>query len=188
MLTTDKIITTSDYWDKIYSGNNNNAKVDASNTKRVSTFDRFNIVVAHAEGPSILGVGSGHAHIEKRIKALHKDWHVVASDQSEEAMKVANYEPYIITSAYHLPCAEKEFDTIIATQMLEYLEFPDKFLTEAKRAAKNFLCTVPKGEMKSWSQLRIYDSNNLIEFLSQYGNIETFEVHESLLLAKIKFV
>src|ERR1044072_3125911 len=123
MLTKDKTITTRQYWNKIYSGNNNNAPVDASNTKRVSTFDRFDIVVKHAQGPNVLGVGSGHAHIEKRIKALHKDWNVVASDQSEEAEKVANYEPYIITSAYNLPFLDKSFDTVIATQMLEYLEF-----------------------------------------------------------------
>lgn len=187
MLTKDKVITTPQYWNKIYSGNNNDAKVDASNTKRTSTFDRFDIVVKHAEGPNILGIGSGHARIEARIKALHKDWNVIASDQCEAARKVANYNPYLIIDAYKIGFGEKEFDTVIATQMMEYLEFPDKFLNECKRVSKKFLCTVPLGEMEKWSQLVIYNEDLLIDFLKQYGEIEVFEVYESLMLAKIKF-
>lgn len=188
MLTNDKQITQPEYWNKIYTGNNDNAKVDASNTKRpAATFDRFQWVADYAEGPRVLGVGSGHAHVEKRIKAAHKDWEVIASDQAAEAVKVANYQLYMIFSGYDIPFPDKYFDTLIITQAMEYIEDQDRFLTEAKRVAKYFLCTVPEGEMQKWSQLRIYTMDSLIGLLSQYGTIIHTEAQQGLILAKIKF-
>jgi ubiquinone/menaquinone biosynthesis C-methylase UbiE len=187
MLTEDKTITTPEYWNKIYSGNNNDAPVDASNTKRVSTFDRFRIVADLAEGTNVLGIASGHAHIEKRIKAAHKDWFVVASDQADAARKVANYSPYLLIDAYTIPYRDKVFDTIICTQALEYMERPDIFLLQAKRVARKLIVTVPKGEMKAWSQLKIYTVANIRELLEQFGIIEVFDVYEDIMLIKIKF-
>jgi SAM-dependent methyltransferase len=188
MLTDDKTITTPEYWNKVYNGGNLNAKVDSSNTKRdPQPFDRFDIVVKHAEGPKILDIGSGHAHICKRIKALNKGWEVIASDQSVEARKVANYTPYYIINGYAIPFPDKYFDTVITSQALEYFEDPDKYLNEVARVSRKFLCTVPDGIMSSWSQLREYTAENLKQWLSLYGDIEVFETYPSLLLAKIRF-
>lgn len=188
MLTDDKKITTPDYWNDVYAGKNNNAKVDASNTVRPpQPFDRFDIVVKHAEGPKILDIGSGHAHICKRIKALHKDWEVLASDQSVEAKKVAGYSPYYLINGYAIPFPDKYFNTVITSQALEYFEDPDRYLNEVARVSRKFLCTVPDGVMSSWSQLRVYTPENLQQWLSLYGNLEVFEQHPSLLLAKIRF-
>jgi ubiquinone/menaquinone biosynthesis C-methylase UbiE len=188
MLTEDKTITQPDYWNKIYSGNNNDAKVDASNTKRVSTFDRFDIVVRHVNPGRTLDIGSGHAHICKRLHAKYPNETIIASDQSVEAKNISGYSPYLICSAYDVPIGtSKYFTTVICTQALEYMDDQHKFLTEAKRLAKYFICTVPDGEMDKWSQLRIYTEDNLKELLEQYGKIEVFEKHPGLLLAKIKF-
>lgn len=187
MLTDNKEISTPSYWDRVYSGQNNGAKVDASDTKRTITFDRFDIVVAHAEGKHILDIGSGHGHICKRIAKKLPQSEVIASDQAPEARKVANYEPYMIFSGYEIPFPVKYFDLVICSQAMEYIEDQEQFLTEVKRVSKKFICTVPKGEMKSWSQLRIYTPENLIEFLIRHGSIEIFEDHDSLMLAKIKF-
>lgn len=188
MLTTDKTITKPEYWDKIYSGNNDNAKVDASNTKRpANAFDRFGWVAKYAEGPNVLGIGSGHAHIEKRIRAKCPDWDVYASDQSIEAMKVANYAPYLIIDAYRIPFVNKYFNTVIACQCLEYMEDIPRFLTEAKRVSEKLLITVPIGEMKRWSQLYEFTEESIRVLLQLYGTIEVFERHEDLLLVKLKF-
>lgn len=196
MLTTDKKITTPAYWDKVYSGKNMNAKVDSSNTKRPDkAFDRFEIVVNQVlktdarpgQILNVLDIGSGHAHICKRISAKFRPSLVVASDQTEEAKKVAKYEPYFIFSGYKIPYPDKFFDVVICTQAMEYMEIPDMFLLEASRVGRKFICTVPDGEMGSWSQLRIYNQSNLKEFLSVYGKIEHFESRPGLLLAKIKF-
>jgi ubiquinone/menaquinone biosynthesis C-methylase UbiE len=162
--------------------------VDASNTKRPpNAFDRFSWVAQYAEGPQVLGVASGHAHIEKRIKAAHPDWTVIASDQSDAAMLVANYKPYKIFSAYDIPYPSDEFDTIIITQALEYMEDQEYFLYEAERVAKKILMTVPLGEMAKWSQLRIYTEENVKELLAPFGVIEIFERVDDLLLVKLKF-
>lgn len=187
MLTDNKEISKSSYWDKIYRGDNDNAPVDASNTKRTSTFDRFQIVVNHAEGKNILDIGSGHAHICKRIKAKFPDAIVMASDQATEAKKVANYEPYLIIDGYDIPFKDKYLDLVIATQCLEYFEFPQKLMAEVKRVSKCFLCTLPTGEMKLWSQLKIWTEESAKEFFEMFGTIEVFESYEGLMLLKVRF-
>lgn len=188
MLTNNLEITSAEYWNKIYSGNNDGAKVDASNTTRpANPFDRFGWVAAHAEGPTVFGIASGHAHIEKRIKALHPDWYVQASDQAVAAVAVANYPTYIICSAYATPWKDKTFRTVICTQAMEYMEDQEKFLFEASRIADILLITVPIGEMKKWSQLRIYTEENVRELLTRFGQIILMERHDDLLLVKLKF-
>lgn len=188
MLTDNKEITTPEYWAKIYEGKNDNAKVDASNLKRpANAFDRFSWVAGHAEGPYVLGVASGHAHIEKRIIAAHPEWTVFASDQTVSAQDVANYSPYRIFNAYQIPYFDKWFDTLIIAQALEYLKDQDRFMVEAKRVARKFLCTIPLGEMEKWSQLFIYEEKSFCKWLEHYGTIEFTERHESLLLVKLKF-
>lgn len=185
MLTNDKTITTPEYWNRIYAGKNDNAKVDASNTKRpVNPFDRFSWVAAHAEGPRVLGIASGHAHIEKRIAAAHPDWLVLASDQAIDAQSVANYNPYIEMNAYDI---QGDWDMIVCSQAMEYMEDQDKFLQQAKAAAKWLLITVPLGEMAKWSQLRIYTKRSVQQFLSSYGDIVFTERVNDLFLVKLKF-
>jgi ubiquinone/menaquinone biosynthesis C-methylase UbiE len=189
MLTDNKEITTPEYWNKVYTGAHNNAKVDASNTKRpANAFDRFSWVAQYAEGPNVLGVASGHAHIEKRIKAAHPDWIVMASDQSTGAKLAANYNSfYMIIDAYHTGFSEKSWDTLICCQAIEYMDAQERFLHEAKRVARKLLITVPIGEMDKWSQLRIYTEENIKELLQPFGNIEVFERQGDLLLVKLKF-
>ena len=189
MLTNNKEITTPTYWNKVYAGENNNAAVDASNTVRPpNTFDRFEWVAQYAEGPKVLDIGSGHAHICKRIRSKYWEWEIIASDQTIAAMRVAKYQPYQIFSAYEIPFQDKYFQTIIATQCLEYMEFQEKFLDEAKRVANKLLITVPINEMEKWSQLRIYTEENVRELLRPYGTIEEFKRHDDLLMVKLKFL
>jgi ubiquinone/menaquinone biosynthesis C-methylase UbiE len=139
------------------------------------------------EETKTLEVGAGHARISERIKSKYPNSFVLASDQCEEAMKISRHRPYEIFSAYEIPYPDKYFDLIIAAQCLEYMSYLDTFFIEAKRVAKKFICTIPKGEMKSWSQLYIFDEKKILELLEQYGDIEILEVYESLILVKIKF-
>lgn len=186
-LTTDKAITTPEYWNKIYSGNNDDAKVDASNTKRVSTFDRFQIVVNQVEGPRVLEACAGHARIAERVRAARPEWYVVAADQSEEARNVSKFRPYVLQSVYELPFSYKYFDTVIVTQAFEYLEDPDRAMKEIQRISSVLVCTVPIGEMKTWSQLRIYEVHSFLVWLGKYGCYKHVSDHGDLLLAKIYF-
>lgn len=188
MLTNDKAICSKEYWDGIYTNKRDNATVDSSNGIRPKqTFDRFDIVVKHVDGTKVLDIGSGHGHICKRIKALNKNWIVIASDQSQEARKVAKYEPYIIADAYKLPFTGRFFDTVICTQALEYLENQDAFLKEVSRIGKKFICTIPLGLMPKWSQLFEYNETDFCAWISRYGAIEVKENYGEILLVKLKF-
>lgn len=187
MLTDNKEISTREYWNKIFSGKNDNAPVDASNTVRTKTFDRFQWVVDIVDKGSVLGIASGHAHIEKRLKAKWPDEMIVASDQSIEAKKVSGYRDYAIIDGYNIIFPDKFFNTIIITQALEYFEDQDAILNQCKRAANNFICTIPIGEMKKWSQLFIYEEVGFMDFIKKYGSIRHWERQDDLLLVKIKF-
>ncbi len=191
MLTNDKSITTPEYWRSVYEGKRNNSKVDASNNKRPAhAFDRFQWLAEQVEGPYVLDIASGHAVTCKRIKAMHPDWVVVATDQTEAARQRADYKPYFMLDAYDLANFYSKYGkpvtTITVSQALEYFEFPDKFMIEVKKIARYFVCTVPEGEMQLWSQLRIYQEESFKDWLRQYGNILFFDKRPGLMLAKIE--
>lgn len=196
MLTDDQKITTPDYWNKIYQGKNNDAKVDASNTKRpANPFDRFGWVAAQAEGPFVLGVASGHAHIEKRIRAKHPAWGILATDQAEAAITVAKFTPYQLADAYKLPRPREVFsgtdqrtwNTVIIAQALEYLADDERFIQNTGIIGDKLLISLPMGEMEKWSQLRIYSEQSVRDLLEPYGKIETFDRQGDLLLVKLKY-
>lgn len=187
MITDNKEITTPSYWEKVYTGQNDGA-VDNSNTKRpAKSFDRFSWLADQVDGPKVLDVASGHAHTCKIIHSRHKDWVVVASDQTPAAKEAAKYHPYLIMDAYRIPYPDKEFTTVTISQALEYLEHPDRFMWEAMRVAEYFVCTVPDGIMEKWSQLREYDEAGFKSWLEKFGKILHFDKAPGLMLAKIKF-
>ena len=189
MLTDDKTISTPEYWRTIYEGERKGAKTDSSNFKRPSnSFDRFQWLANQVEGPRVLDIASGHAVTMKRLKAMHPDWMIVCSDQTEAARNAANWEGvYHIFSAYEIPMFAERFNTITISQAIEYLEFPDKFMEKAKERAEYLVLTIPDGEMKLWSQLKIWDEITLKAWLEVYGEIVHFDKVPGLMLAKIKF-
>jgi len=188
MLTEDKSITTPEYWAKVYTGRNENAKVDASNTKRpANAFDRFKWLADIVDGPAVLDVASGHATTMKRLRAMHPDWDIICTDQTAEAKNAAGFSPYFIVNAYDIAyCIEKSVTTVTMSQALEYIEFPDLFMEGVKKVADYFVCTVPEGEMQKWSQLRIYTEDSFKAWLQTHGDIVHFDKVPSLMLAKIK--
>lgn len=191
MLTEDKTITTPEYWKGIYEGKRNDKPTDASNFKRPSNaFDRFTWLANQVEGPRVLDIASGHATTMKRLKAMHPDWTIICSDQTEAAKKAARWEgEYHIIDAYQISnkFEFKSVNTITASQCIEYFEFPDTFMKGARKVADYFVCTIPSGEMKLWSQIKIWDDVMLKAWLSVYGEILHFEQVGDLMLAKIKF-
>lgn len=189
MLTDDTKICSVEFWNDVYSGARKNTKTDSSNFKRApNSFDRFQWIADQIEGPVVLDVASGHATTMKRLKAMHPNWNIVCSDQTQEARKAAKWDgSYHIVSAYELPMLAAPIDTVCISQALEYLEFPDKFMERIKYLMpRYFVCTVPEGNMEKWSQLRIYTEETLKNWLSGYGQIIHFDKVPGLMLAKLK--
>lgn len=190
MLTDNKEICTSEYWNEVYSGKRNDTKTDASNNVRPkNAFDRFKWVADLVEGPNVLGIASGHARIERIVKLYHPEWSVTASDQSPEARNATDFRPYKIIDAYNIqkPFTKPKYDTIIATQCLEYMDNIPKFLEEARRVARKLITTAPVGIMQLWSQLCVFDENNLRQILEKFGEVEIEDIKPELMLYKIKF-
>jgi len=124
----------------------------------------------------------------KRLKAMHHDWEIHCSDQTEAAKVAANWKgPYHICSAYKLPFADNFFTTVTASQCLEYFEHPDLFIHEAMRVADYFVCTHPILEMKNWSQLRSWSEKDMQDWIGQYADILHFDKVPGLMLVKAKF-
>lgn len=187
MLTDNKEITKPDYWDSLYTGKRNNAKVDSSNGKRATTFDRFTPVVELVEGEKVLEVAAGHARISFMVKVKYPEWEVIAGDQSTEALKVSPFRPYSTFSVYQIPFADKYFDTVICTQAFEYFDDLDKAIIEFKRVSKYGVFSFPNGEMGSWSQLYIFTPEYVQRLVLPYGTIEKMTTYEHLIVIKIKF-
>jgi hypothetical protein len=189
MLTEDKKITTPEYWAEIFTGKRDNAKVDASNFKRpANAFDWFQWLADQVEGPVVLDIASGHATTMKRLLAMHPDWDIICSDQTPEARDAARWEgQYHIFSAYEIPVFTRTPNTITVSQALEYMEYPGSILEYCMtQGVEFFVCTVPIGNMPTWSQLRIYTEESFREWIEQYGYVIHWDRVGDLLLCKIK--
>jgi len=195
MLTDDKKITTPEYWAAVYEGNSH-GKVDNSHTKRdPNAFDRFSWLADQVEGPWVLDIASGHAKTCKILKKRHPDWYIMASDQTEAAKKVADFAPYFMVDAYQVEefankwkASVKNFDTVTVSQAMEYFEDIPRFMKQIWRIARYFVCTVPIGEMKLWSQLHIFEEETFLQEMAEYGDIVHFDRVGDLLLLKLKIL
>jgi len=114
---------------------------------------RIEFLTKYARG-KCLEVGAGSGVITKALTKNHK---VVATDispqmvqQIKKNLKIKAY----ICDAQKLPFADSAFETIIAAELIYYLDSPNKFLKEAQRILK------PKGRLllTSASKItRVYD-------------------------------
>lgn len=114
---------------------------------------RKDILVQWANG-DCLEVGAGTGEISKAL--LEKGHNVVATDISSKMVKEIQRKLGIKTyvcDAEKLPFPDSSFDTIVAAEVIYYLDHPEKFVTEAHRVLK------PGG------QLLISSANNTAKIL-----------------------
>lgn len=96
---------------------------------------RVEFFVSRSEG-KCLDVGAGTGAISKVL--LEKGHKVIATDISVnmvEEMKKKSIEA-VVCDAEQLPFPDASFDTVVSSEMLYYLDNPDKFLKEARRVLK----------------------------------------------------
>ncbi len=107
---------------------------------RYATSRRVESINRNAYG-KCLEVGAGTGTISK---ALSKNHPVTATDISPQMVKLikktSNIKAYVC-DAENLPFKNSEFDTVIATEVIYYLDNPEKFFREARRVLK------PKGRL-----------------------------------------
>lgn len=101
-----------------------------------ATSRRIGFITQYAQG-KCLEVGAGTGTI---AKALSKHHPVVATDIAPQMVKFINRTSKIKTyvcDAEKLPFQNSFFDTVVTTEMIYYLDHPEKFFREAHRVLKS---------------------------------------------------
>ncbi len=127
---------------------------------------------------SLMDIGTGPGWLPKIASRFTKN--VFAVDVSKNQIKLA--EKYIGKpnftfrkgSFYKIPARDKSFDVVIASEVLEHLEFPDKALSEAFRILKDegvLIITVPyKEKIKYTTCMHCY------KLTSVNGHLHSFDL------------
>jgi ubiquinone/menaquinone biosynthesis C-methylase UbiE len=97
---------------------------------------------------SLVEVGCGEGYLLKRLEKQLSGVDLLASDISPEIIAKAEILipniPKFVATAYDLPLEDKSRDIVLACEVLEHVEEPEKLLIEAKRVArKHCIFSVP---------------------------------------------
>lgn len=144
---------------------------------------------------SVLDVGTGSAWVAKHFQ--HTPVKVVSLDISKKNVTIAkqkypnnNHYP-IVADSFKLPFADNSFDTVIASEIIEHVISPKKFIAELYRVVNkggNLIVTTPYKEKLRYylcihcnkktpvhAHIHSFDENKLVE-LSPKNNIVSWSV------------
>lgn len=122
-----------------------------------TTRRRQEFVERHASG-SVLEVGCADGVICGPLKDSHR---LMACDISEEMVRQARQRGIeaVRCDAEELPFEDRSFDTIVASEVIYYLDRPERFLAEAKRVLKpegRLLMTIPSATGQIADRVRAF--------------------------------
>ena len=101
-------------------------------------------------GDSVLEIGCGEGHLLNRVYHLGYRGRLAGLDIAHSVVRQARDESpksieVIQASAYDLPCADRSWDMVIACEVLEHLEDPERALAELRRVCRSgCLISVPR--------------------------------------------
>lgn len=112
--------------------------------------DRIADWIARTKARTVLEVGCGEGYVLAHLSDRLPDCRFVGCDVRPEALKYARRicrsERVLLLegTAYRLPFADGSFDLVLATEVLEHLQWPDAALAELRRVSTRWvLVTVP---------------------------------------------
>lgn len=113
----------------------NSAAIDYEHITNLYAKSRRFAILKHWAKGSCLEIGAGTGEF---AKLLEKDHRVIATDIAENMVRIAKAKGLIaiVADAEKLPFKNRTFDTIIASEVIYYLDNPEKFLKEAYRILK----------------------------------------------------
>lgn len=118
---------------------------------------------------NVYEAGCGEGYVTEFISKMRPDASIQASDISEktvqEARKRVPQADFQVGSIYEIPFANNTFDLVIASEVLEHLEAPEKALQEVLRVSQRYvLISVPNEP--------IWRVSNMLrgKYLSHLGN------------------
>lgn len=141
------------------------------------------------KGKKILDIGCGDGVLSYSF--AKKGLKVTGIDNSEKAIKFAEEKcktlknlDFLIGSACELPFANRSFDYIVCSEIIEHLKHPEKMLSEIKRVwsqkGEVIITTPVKFTEKPLDKMhyREYSKEELRELLERYfKNIEIIKSH-----------
>ncbi len=105
---------------------------------------------------SVLDAGCGEGFVVKYLKRQDPSLEVTGIDKSTEAVTYAR-RMIEVDAAFHtgdlydLPFADGSFDTVVCSEVLEHLHWPDRAVGELKRVARSHvLISVPREPLFRW--------------------------------------
>ena len=118
-------------------------------------FDRS---VRRVEADRIVEIGCGEAFLAHRMLGLQPGARVVGLDASAEILAIARREfprvALVLGTAYGLPFADASADLVVACEVLEHLEAPERALAEIARVSRaHALFSVPREPL--WRVLNV---------------------------------
>ena len=121
------------------------AAIQATGLERPTDLTRHGVtrILQEAVGDRVLEVGCGRGYLAERLAARHQ---VTACDVALAPGLTAAHPAitFIETPAEQLPFADRAFDTVISTHMLEHVRDLPRVLAELRRVtAKRLLIVVP---------------------------------------------
>lgn len=145
---------------------------------------------------SLHEVGCGQGYNIQLLSSIKKA-DCTGSDISKEALSLAKKRNpeinFFKASIYSLPFPNNSFDLVVASEVLEHLESPQKGLLEIKRITKKYcLLTVPneplwrifniiRGKyLKDWgnppTHINHWSKKKFVNLVNQYFDIETVQI------------
>ncbi len=141
----------------------------------------------------ILDVGCGEGFVIRHLQQQHKDLRIVALDLDTRRIELTKrLSPDLKTiegNIYNLPFSSELFDIVLANEILEHLDSPERALEQIGRVARRYvICSVPNepffsiGNMlrgSHWSRLgktpahvNFWSRRAFVKLLSQYFEVQ----------------
>ena len=172
-------LNTPNYWDEVWSTDT----VDREYTQL------FQAVVARVpEGSKVLDTGCGVGKLSRLLRDKCKA-QVTGLDFSPWACGELAKEGFetVVSSLPTIPLPDNSFDVVVATEVMEHLDYPDRTLAQMVRVAKPggiVMCSVPNDTMHPHEELehqRAFDRSSMETMLSAHSSdyeILTGDLHE----------
>lgn len=179
-------LNTEAYWNYRYSQ-------EVEDMWRIwTTRDLIEKVSAHIpHRASVLDVGCGAGIVPTRMSKIRSDIQLSACDFSLESIKYLHSLPLSFNQLFQadlrvgLPCPDQSFDVVLATEVLEHLEFSAEAVLHLVRVARDrVVITVPnKDAIPSPEHVIEFDAQDLTSLLSPYGvvTVETCREERNLI-------
>jgi len=160
-------------------------------------YEKLSLLLGSVESAKVLDAGCGEGFTVKRLGSQLKQSEIFGVDTSEEALNFAkDIAPKMNLkkgNIMQIPFQDSYFDLVLAIEVLEHLENPEKALSELKRVTKNYcIISVPNEPWFSWcnilrlknvvrlgknkEHINFWDKNEIVSLANEF-----FEVKEVVL-------